>query len=357
MTVPNPILLAQVTLACLLALAALWWFVRGARRWARRRSLRQCLEQTGLDETPLPLLDEAFDQARQQLQGDGSARPQVLYHTPWVLFLGDAASRVPDLLRAAGPATTAHGDARDSFWRWWVMARVVAIEIDARLVEPEDEAGPPPARQLLAGWYRALLALAERRGALPLDGIALCVDARSLLAGPQAVTALAARLRQRADEASQHLRLRLPTQVLVTGLDQLPGYAAVREALPADVLAQAVGFRVPAGTLVIIDDVLNDLSERLRALQMALLRQQADATGRRAVHEFFLHWLALQAGLGVFLKRLFAPATTPDAATYRLRGRGLYFVAAPAQERPPAFVLELFTRFLPMERAFPGLRR
>ena len=127
---------------------------------------------------------------------------------------------------------------------------------------------------------------------------------------PQAASELAARLRHRADEASQHLRLRLPTQVLVTGLDQLPGYAAVRAALPDDVLAQVVGFRVPSGTLVIIDDVLNDLFDRLRALRMALLREQVDAPGRLAVHEFFVQWLALQAGLAGFLKRLFAPATT-----------------------------------------------
>lgn len=348
MTGPTAPLLAQVTLAALLALAVLWWWVRGAQRRARRRSLRQGLARTGAGEAPDPALEQAFAQARQRLQAP--------YDRPWVLFLGDADTRMPALLRAAGPDGEPLGDAHGSFWRWWLMPRLVAIEVDARLVAPEDEAGPP-AREVLAGWYQALLALAERRGALPLDGIVLCVDARSLLAGPQAAAALAERLRRRADEASRHLRLRLPTQVLVSGLDQLPGYAQVRAALPAQVLAQAVGFRVPAGTLVVIDDVLDDISERLRALRMALLRQQADATGRLAVFEFFGQWLALQAGLGAFLKRLFAPDTAPGSATYRLRGRGLYFVAAPIEGRQPAFVEELFTRFLPVERAFPRPRR
>jgi type VI protein secretion system component VasK len=119
------------------------------------------------------------------------------------------------------------------------------------------------------------------------------------------------------------------------------------------VLAQAVGIRVPAGALVVIDDVLNEWAQRLRALRMALLRQQTDAPGRLAVHEFFLQWLAVQEGLSVFLKRLFAPGSAP----YRLRGRGLYFVAAPPDHRAPAFVQDLFTRFLPVERAFPRLRR
>lgn len=111
---------------------------------------------------------------------------------------------------------------------------------------------------------------------------------------------------------------------------------------------------MPAGTLVVIDEVLDGLGERLRALRMALLRQQTDAPGRLAVHEFFTQWLALQAGLSAFLKRLFAPGGAP----YRLRGRALYFVAAPeGQARAPAFVAELFTRFLPVERAFPTVRK
>ncbi|MGR4868956.1 type VI secretion system protein [Variovorax sp. LARHSF232] len=346
----------QVALASMLSLALLWWLARGARRWARQRSLRQALARVGGSDTPA--LEQAFVQARQALQpGAAHVRPQALHARPWVLFLGSRAAAVPELLRAADASSAApHGDAAASFWRWWLMPGLVAIETDARLPELEDESAPH-ARQLLANWYQALLVLADRRGALPLDGIALCVDAQSLLTGPQAAGELAARLRRRADEASQHLRLRLPTQVLITGLDRLPGYAAVRAALPEEVLAQAVGFRVPVGTLVVIDDMLNDLSDRLRALRMALLREQVDAPGRLAVHEFFVQWLALQAGLSAFLKRLFAPNAAP--APYRLRGRGLYFVAAPAAStdiQAPAFVADLFSRFLPLERAFRRAR-
>ena len=350
-------LLWQVCMASLLALAMLWWFARGARRWARQHGLRAALARSG--GVSSAALDQAFAQAREALQpGAARLRPQALYAGPWMLFLGDRASRVCDLLAAASATKDSAppcGDAADSFWRWWPMPQLVAIETDARLVDalPQDD-NIASTRALMSAWYQALLTLAERRGALPLDGIALCVDAHSLLGRPEDVTDLAARLRARADDASHQLRMRLPTQVLVTGLDRLPGYATVRDALPEDVLAQAVGFRVPAGTLVVIDEVLDELSARLRALRMTLLRQQTDATGRLAVHEFFAQWLALQAGLGTFLKRLFAPGGAP----YRLRGRALYFVAAPeGQSRAPAFVAELFTRFFPVERAFPTLRK
>ncbi|MBS0343325.1 MAG: hypothetical protein JSS56_22710, partial [Proteobacteria bacterium] len=292
----------QVAAASLLALVLLWWLARGARRWARQRSLRQALARSG--NLTHPALDQAFAQARQALQpGTARLRPQALYDRPWMLFLGDGHSRVPELLAAAGTGATAYGsEGAQSFWRWWLMPRMVAIETDPRLVEP-GLADTPAGRELSCAWYQALLLLAERRGAQPLDAVALCVDAQSLMAGPQAAADLATRLRRRADEASQHLRIRLSTQILVTGLDRLPGYAAVCRALPPDVLAQAVGFRVPAGTLVIVDDVLAELAQRLQALRMALVRQQPDAQGRLAVHEFFTQWMALRSGLAAFLKQ------------------------------------------------------
>ncbi|MBS0453281.1 MAG: hypothetical protein JSS14_18470 [Proteobacteria bacterium] len=341
------LLVWQVAVGSLLALVLLWWLARGARRWARQRSLRQALARNG--NLTRSALDQAFAQARQALQpGAARLRPQALYDRPWMLFLGDSQSRVPELLAAAGTSATTYGDGAQSFWRWWPMPRMVAIETDPRLVEP-GHADTPAGRELSCAWYQALLVLAERRGAQPLDAVALCVDAQCLMAGPQAAADLALRLRRRADEASQHLRLRLSTQILVTGLDRLPGYATVCRALPPEVLAQAVGFRVPAGTLVIVDNVLADLAQRLQALRMALLRQQPDAQGRLAVHEFFTQWVALHAGLAAFLKQLFTPGST----AFRLRGRALYFVAAPpAGTSPPAFAAELFTRFLPLERAY-----
>jgi len=349
MTITQTSLLWQVTLASLMALALLWWLARGARRWSRSRSLRQSISRAGASTSPN--LEHAFAQARRALQpGTAHLRAQALYAQPWMLFLGDGQARVADLLRAAaGDAVSPHGGLADSFWRWWLMPRLVAIETDPQLVAPGDD-NAPATRQLLSSWYQSLLALAERRAAQPLDAVALCVDAQSLLAGPQAAADLATRLRQRADEASAHLRVRLSAQVLITGLDRLPGYAAVRNATPQEVLSQAVGFRVPVGTLVVIDDVLAELSQRLQALRMALLRQQTDAQGRLAVHEFFTQWLALQDGLGAFLKRLFLPSTAP----FRLRGRALYFVAAPGSAtNAPAFLDDLFNRFLAVEHAYP----
>jgi len=367
----------NLMLACLVALALLWWIVRGAQRWRRQRSLRQALARvqqadpgTGAPPTT-SALDAAFGAARQALQqaAPPGRRRAALYQRPWVLFLGESDNRVGDLLHAAAApdapdasgAPRLYGSLPDSFWRWHLLPDLVAIEVDPRLVElPAEPPDLPAARRLLGCWFHALLLLARCRGALPLDALVLCIDAQQLLRGAQATTELAARLRLRADEASQHLRLRLPTQVLVTGLDRLPGYASVREMLPEPMPAQAVGIRVPPGALLVIDEVLDDLGLRLRALRMGLLQQQPDqppdAARQLAVHRFFGQWLALQAGVSLALRRIFAASS---AAPYRLRGRGLYYVAAPDVSTPaqPAFVADLFSRFLPAERAFARLRR
>jgi len=351
----------KLALACCAGLALLWWSVRGARRWRRLRSLRGALarvQDAAADAPATQALRDTFDQACAALQAaqPGAGR-MALYHRPWVLFLGESDSRVGDLMHAAAPAAPSHGRLPRTFWRWHLLPQLVAIELDPLLVElPSAQEDSAQARSALARWYAALLLLAQRRSALPLDGIVLCVDAQQILRTPDAAADLAARLRRRADEASQHLRLRLPTQVLVTGLDRLPGYAPVRELLPEPMPAQAVGIRVPPGALLVIDDALDDLGNRLRALRMGLVRDHADAGHQLAVHRFFDQWLALQAGLSLLLKRLFAPGGAP----YRLRGRGLYFVAAPgndAQAPRAAFVDDLFGRFLPAERAFARLRR
>ncbi|MBS0343632.1 MAG: hypothetical protein JSS56_24265, partial [Proteobacteria bacterium] len=44
---------------------------------------------------------------------------------------------------------------------------------------------------------------------------------------------------------------------------------------------------------------------------------------------------------------------TPGGSPFRLRGRALYFVATPPEgTSTPAFAADLFTRFLPLERAY-----
>ena len=63
----------------------------------------------------------------------------------------------------------------EDFWRWRFLPSMVAIEARPAAVH---EPATPRERSL---WYQALLALADQRERLPLNGIVVCVSAARLL--------------------------------------------------------------------------------------------------------------------------------------------------------------------------------
>ena len=123
-----------------------------------KRSLRQAI--AGYGGGAHAELEQVFAQVRQALQpGAARLRPQALYDRPWMLLLGDGRSCMPELMAAASPDAVAHGDSPGSFWRWWLLPKMVVIEIDPRLVEAGDD-DTPAGRELSCAWYQALLMLA-----------------------------------------------------------------------------------------------------------------------------------------------------------------------------------------------------
>lgn len=309
---------------CALGLGLLWWLLAGARRFSRRRVLRQRIAAAG-GEAARPVLP----------QTDAG----TLYLVPWFLFLGNAQAGVPALLAAAGPLEAPRGDA---LWRWWRLPALVAIEPDPALIES-------PAAD--ARWYQALLALAEQRSHLPLNGIVLCLDAQQLLAGPHAADALAQRLRLRVDQAGEHLRVRLPVYLVVTGLARWPGFATLRRLLPPQALAQALGHRLPVDGRDSrpaedhLDALFEPLMLRLHALRMGLLPHCRTPQERQALHGFIEQVGALQPALRHVAEALFArprPMLAP-------RWRGLYLTAAD-DAGEGAFTADLLARFLPADQ-------
>jgi type VI protein secretion system component VasK len=357
---------------CAAGFALLYIVVRNAGRGASRRALRQRIEALGLPagkvgesaepveggkggETAVEALDEGMAQAQQALRR--APRPRAAVPVPWFLFFGDAAANLPGLLAAAQgerapTAMPASGSAPSgaTWWHWWLTGAAVAIEVHPDAVG--DAAGTPPLRAL---WLRSLLALAQRRERLPLNGLVACVAATDLLLADAAeLQPLAGRMRRVLDEASDTLRLQLPTYLIVTGLEQLPGYPTLRGALPPEVLAQVLGHRLtdpppvidaPAGER--LDAVFDPIAQRLHGLRMALLREQAGPAGRLAIHEFVETVRALQPGLRVFAQVLFENHGKGPRAP---RWRGLYFTAAASQAAGGAFVGDLFARFLPTDQ-------
>ncbi|OUL99155.1 type VI secretion system protein [Variovorax sp. JS1663] len=352
---PLPTQYGLLLALCMASLLALWWFMLGARHSARRRMLRRRIEALELPadaalQGAVAATQAAALQMRETLLRSSALRGlnQPLYDLPWLLFIGGEDAGLPALLAAArrdaapAPAPAPDAGAEPAFWRWHLLPAMVAIEAGpAAMREPAT----PQSRGL---WLHALLALADQRERLPLNGIVVCMSAAALLGDGQRLAADAQRLRQRIDEAAELLRLHLPIYLLVTGLERLPGYAVLRAALPAPVRAQALGHRLPDGIAAAgrSDMLFEPLIQRLHALRMGLLRGEPEPARRQAIHVFIEQLRTLQPGLRITAQHLFGPSGGHAHA----RWRGLYLVAAPALEDEAAFIQDLFRRFLPADQ-------
>jgi len=339
---------------CLGGFGLLYAVVRDAGRGARRRALKRRIEALGPpaaedDEAAFEAMREAMSQARQMLRQPPRSRDAPV---PWFLFAGDATAGLPALLSTARtecvvpPADPSLGE---PYWHWWLGRSVAAIALHPSAVG--EAATTPHARAL---WLHALLALAERRERIPLHGVVVCMAASALRdASGDTARPLATRMRRLLDEAGDTLRLQMPVYLVVTGLERLPGYAAVRGALPPEVLAQAIGHRMaepiaPGETAgARLDAVFGPFAQQLHALRMALLREQPGPAGRLAVHEFTEAMRALQPALRQVADVLFGPYAR---GSRNPRWRGLYFVAAASEAGGGAFVTDLFERFLPADQ-------
>lgn len=270
---------------------------------------------------------------------------------PWLLFLGDSPVEVRSLLQAAAHAPHARmasGTPATRPWHWWIYRSVVAIEPGSHLLQPAavapGEASP---------WSQALALLARERRKLPLDGVVLCISVQSLVEHPSHIGQCAVRLQEMATEATRSLQLQVPLYVVVTGLETLPGHAAVRATLPSAVFRRALGWRPSCGSGASgfggrMDIRGDDIRYRLAAAATAALALQRHAKGRREVFAFLQSLPALQRGLQVFLDRLFAG---DGAAARRLPWCGLYVTGGARPNAPSGdFVDDLFARFLAADR-------
>lgn len=351
----SPVHLFWALLAlCLLGFGMLYAMVHDAGRGARRRALLRRIEMLDapVDDVAVHALRDSMAQARQALRptraSHGPAAP-----APWFLFLGDAAADLPGLLATAQGERLALPDSQagdETCWRWWLTGALAAIEVQPAAVG--ETAGAPRTRGL---WLQALLALAERRDRLPLNGVIVCFSASELLqADAEDLRPLAARMRRLLDEAGDTLRLQLPAYLVVTGLEHLAGYATLRGALPPEVLAQALGHRLPdpfatpnASAGVRLDALFDPIAAQLHGLRMALLREQQGAAARLAVHSFVEAVQGLQPALREVAEVLFEGHGRGARAP---RWRGLYFTAAASDASGGAFVTDLFERFLPTDQ-------
>ena len=346
----------QVLGLCVVALVVLWWFMAGQRKASLKGRTRKRIGDLGPgnaedEQEPLKRMTAAIGEAKRTIarSPDIDKGRTPLYRIPWFLMIGDEASDIDGLLRAATEVSPFPPPDRDEMepddvWRWWFFKSMIAIEMHPRVVCDNG------ARLDRGIWYQALMKLADEREKLPLNGIVVAVAAQTLLGPADALKDTATRLRRLVDEAMEHLQVQVPVYFVVSGLDRLHGYAQMRSALPAEAFAQALGHRFAADEVVSaaasgrVAEVVKPIEDRLHALRITALRAQHTPQARRAVFDFVESLRQAGQGLSLFVNLMLED--NPFQRTPRWRG--LYFAGSADAANPGgAFVADLFTRFLP----------
>ncbi|MCY1486089.1 type VI secretion protein IcmF [compost metagenome] len=282
-------------LLVLLALAALFWWLRTQSGAAIR----------------------SFYAAVRTMEHDQGTQDR--YQTPWLLLLGDPKEGSQlcadwQLAPAGRPAW---------FGRWWADPDGALLVVPQGLFLPE-EGGTAPA----FAWRRLLGMLLRLRGQRPLDGVIWTLPLARLLDDAQ-VAADAIAARRRFGELLQRLGLSLPVHVLVTGLEELPGFQELVAALPEEGRERALGWSSPyapeAGWQGYwLDGALDQVVQALQAaiVEIGALKGELGEDLYRLPGQLD----ALRGNLRLLLDPVFQGNAQGEAP----RLRGLYFSSAQA---------------------------
>lgn len=252
-----------------------------------------------------------FLSVRQMEQDQGIADR---YDIPWFLLLGD-----PALGERLGPEWNLAAVGRPAwFGRWWADQDGALLAVPQALFLAEE--GGPAALQ---PWRRLLALLLRLRPRRPLDGVIWAVPAQSLL-DDASLAQESVQLRRRFNDLLQRLGLSLPVYVVVTGLEELAGFAELRAALPAQAREQPLGWSSPLQADVAwqgehFEQAIDDI---VQALQAAILEVGVlNGALSDELYRFPQTLASLRSGLRQRLETVFQGNAMGEAA----RLRGLYF--------------------------------
>ncbi|MDQ3288628.1 MAG: type VI secretion system protein [Pseudomonadota bacterium] len=258
-----------------------------------------------------------------------STRREWRYAQPWLLVLGEQGAGKSSLIASVSAtwrhAPPEHADQLHAEgMRWSYFRHGVLIDGDGALAAAAE--GEADGRL----WAQGLKTLSDLRPERPLDGLVLCVSARTLRNARQSQRiALAENVNRQLSQLQANIEFMLPAYVVVTQCDDIPGFASFWQNQAADRLSEMVGYsaiaqdqsRPPSEWA---DTAFDRACARMREVQtdVAALRDTIDD-----VDGFFLfpaQFSGLRAPLAQWLETVFR--TTAWQSGYLFRG--LYFTGA-----------------------------
>ena len=316
--------LALATVLIAILILALVLMVRGRRR-------RPTIVDASGKEAPRGLCARILAALRRALEIIDylATRREWRYRQPWLLMLGEQAAGKSSLIASIAPTwryppPPRAADLRVRGAQWHFFRHGVVIDPDGSL--PVAEPGSEEARR----WAGLLTDLDALRPERPIDGIVLCVSARSLLHGKRSErTALAETINRQLVTIQTAMEFALPIYVAIVQCDGVPGFAAFWKSQAPGRRDELMGYsaapedegRPPASWA---DVAFAVIGERLRELQVDTAAHSEQIEN---VDDFFLfpgRFKDLREPLSQWLETVFR-------ATAWQRGhlfRGLYFTGS-----------------------------
>ena len=288
-------------------------------------------------------LDASFSSSLGFLQRS-TGGPDYRYRVPWTLVMGAPGSGISTLMAGSGPDLAQEGlrerPPSASGVEWRFLDQGVLLGVPGNFFfsdrgQPRDE----------HGWDRLLTLLLNKRPRRPLDGVVLAIPATDLT-GPTALdeaelAARAAIFCDRLAQAQKTLGFTFPVYVMVTKCDEIPGFQAFAQELPASSRDQMFGWSSPynleaAFNADWVDEAFGVLGKDLQRLQSEIFVERPALTRPDEVFLFPESFGRLAEPLRLYLERLFRESAYREA----FRFRGLYFCGdiAGATAMPPALV-------------------
>ena len=243
------------------------------------------------------------------------------YQMPWLLMLGDEAQGTQLVTEWRLQPT----DKPAWFGRWWSDPEGAVLVVPQALFLPDD--GMHLQR---GGWWRLLGLILRLRSKRPLDGVIWTVPV-SRLSNLEQAASLGLAARRRFIDLLQRFGLSVPVYVIVTGLEELPGFQELISALPDEARERTLGWSSPYARDAVWQGQWSDqvLDRIHRAVAEAVI-EVGTLSGHLSADLYALpeRLETLRRGLQSVLEPVFQGNAQGEAPCFR----GVYFSASQAPE-------------------------
>jgi type VI secretion system protein ImpL len=243
------------------------------------------------------------------------------YQMPWLLMLGDETQGTQLVTEWRLQPT----DKPAWFGRWWSDPEGAVLVVPQALFLPDD--GMHLQR---GGWWRLLGLILRLRSKRPLDGVVWLVPV-SRLDNLEQAASLGLAARRRFIDLLQRFGLSVPVYVIVTGLEELPGFQELISALPDEARERTFGWSSPYSRDAVWQGQWSDqaLDRIHRAVAEAVI-EIGTLSGHLSADLYALpeRLESLRRGLQSVLEPVFQGNAQGEAPCFR----GVYFSASQASD-------------------------